>query len=109
MKKSNDFDNIIYKYYKENNQVPQKITEAIWDVELKSKKKKISYFTNVKKVAITIISIIKFIKPSTFYYKFIISILSEKTIATIFSPNKISVASIDELYFFISQPFVSIK
>ena len=58
MKKSNDFDNIIYKYYKENNQVPQKITEAIWDVELKSKKKKISYFTNVKKVAITIISII---------------------------------------------------
>lgn len=58
MKNNDKFDEKIYGYFKENNEVPQKITQSIYEAKLKEDNRKIFSFYNIRKVAVAAISIV---------------------------------------------------
>ncbi len=58
MKNNDKFEEKIYDYFKENNEIPQKITQSIYETNLKKNKHKIFNFYNIRKVAIAAISIV---------------------------------------------------
>lgn len=61
---NDDFDREIYSYFKENNQIPLEITQAIYQVNLKSRSQ-ISFYW-IKKTIITIITIISILTGLVF-------------------------------------------
>lgn len=58
MNLNDDFDNKIYKYFEQSNQIPQNFTNAIWDTKLVKEKKNLFEFYNFKKVAIIAMSFV---------------------------------------------------
>ncbi len=58
MKNNDKFNEKIYDYFKENNEVPQKITQSIYEAKLKKDNRKIFSFYNIRKVAVAAISIV---------------------------------------------------
>lgn len=58
MKNNDKFNEKIYDYFKENNEVPQKITQSIYEAKLKEDNRKIFSFYNIRKVAVAAISIV---------------------------------------------------
>ena len=58
MKNNDNFEEKIYNYFKENRDVPDKITQSIYEVKLQKNKYKMFSFDNIRKIAITAISLI---------------------------------------------------
>lgn len=56
MKKRDDFEEEIYNYFSENKEVPQEITDSIWNIELK-KNKRIYNFYTIRNIIVTAISL----------------------------------------------------
>lgn len=61
---NDDFDREIYNYFKENNQIPLEITQAIYQVNLKSRSQ-ISFYW-IKKTIITVITLISILTGLVF-------------------------------------------
>lgn len=58
MNQKNNFEEKIYNYFKENREVPLKIRNAIFEVNLQKKKRKIFNIYDIRKVAVTAISLV---------------------------------------------------
>ena len=58
MKNNDNFEEKIFNYFKENRDVPDKITQSIYEVKLQKNKYKMFSFDNIRKIAITAISLI---------------------------------------------------
>ena len=58
MKDNDKFEENIYNYFKENREVPQKITQSIYQTNLKKDNHKLFSFYNFRKVTIAALSII---------------------------------------------------
>lgn len=57
MKQKDEFDEKLFNYFKENQEIPSKITDGIMEIDLKREKKSILNSYNLRKVAIVAISL----------------------------------------------------